>query len=264
MTPALFDLPLRLGDAAALAGILVNQPASALRATLSDEIRSRLAARASAVRFEAMTPLMASLERDPVHPSAWYVCVDGVEKQPLLLRVAPASTPSSGVFPKAMLIGRTFVGPQEVVLNAVPFGADDHERILAFSEQVNSAFQPRRLGSRPVIRVSSEVPAETFPVAFEALRKLLRAPGQNAAAFRLADGQDATSFYFATIWAAIRSGWREGYTLHASGPVPPVNRVRGRPFETQAGGAFAVIFQVAREIVLRAGTSKEEISELFV
>jgi hypothetical protein len=73
------------------------------------------------VNFECMTPLMASLERDPVHFSAWYVCVDGVEKQPLLLRAVSATTPSSGLFPKAFLIGRTFAGTNQVVLNAVPF-----------------------------------------------------------------------------------------------------------------------------------------------
>jgi hypothetical protein len=34
----------RLGDAATLAGILIDQPASALRKPLTGEIRSRLAA----------------------------------------------------------------------------------------------------------------------------------------------------------------------------------------------------------------------------
>jgi hypothetical protein len=248
VTPALFDLPLRLGDAAALADILIDRPASALRKPLTDEIRSRLAARVRSANFECMTPLMPSLERDPVHPSAWYVCVDGVEKQPLLLRVAPATTPSSGLFPKAILIGRTFAGTQEVVLNAVSFGAEDHDRILAFSEHVNTAFQPKPFGSHPVIRVSGKVPAEAFPAAFEAFPGLLRSSGLSRAAFGLMEGQDATSFYFATVWAAIRAGWREGYTLHSPAPVPPIQGVRGRPFE--AGGSFGVAFNIAREIVI--------------
>lgn len=258
MTASLFDLPLRLSDAVALAEILLGQSASALGKPLTDDIRARLASRASGLSFEAMVPLMASLERDPIHPSAWYVCVDGVQNQPLLLRMAPATTPSSGLFPRAILIGRTFVGAQEVVFNVVPFGPADHDRILTFSADVNRAFQPKAFGSRPVTLVTSDNPAELFPLAFEGFRKMLRATGQNAAAFgAFATGAapDFEGLCLTAVWAAIRAGWREGFTLHSAEPVPPVTGLRRRPFETE--------LTISREVVLHAGMSKDDILERF-
>jgi hypothetical protein len=32
----------------------------------------------------------------------------------------------------------------------------------------------------------------------------------------MAEGQDAEEFYFAAVWAAIRTGWREGYALQGA------------------------------------------------
>ncbi|HXJ38072.1 MAG TPA: hypothetical protein VNH18_02270, partial [Bryobacteraceae bacterium] len=76
-------------------------------------------------------------------------CVDGVDDQPLLLRCAPATTPSSGIFPKAILIGRTYVTPPdgsraattEMVLNAIPFGETDGAAIRAFADKINMAYR---------------------------------------------------------------------------------------------------------------------------
>jgi hypothetical protein len=250
VTPSLFDLPLRLGDAAPLAEILLDVLGAHGKA-ITDDQRNRTASRVSALNFESMRPLIGSLERDPVHPAACYLCVDGVDNQPLLLRAAPATTPSSGVFPKAILIGRTHIGRREVVLNAVPFGPHDFERIAAFSEEVNKAFQPRPSGSRAVILVRSAAPAETFPGAFEAFRRLLKTIGVNQAGFGLSEGQDATEFCFATIWAAIRAGWREGYTMQgpSNATVPGLRR---RMFESEPA--------VLREVKIAEGGSFDEIA----
>src|SRR5207253_1337652 len=95
VTPTLFDLPLRLGDAAALARILFQQ-LSTIPVPVTAEQRARIAAQAGGLEFGAMRVWFGSLERDPIHASAWYICVDGVDGQPLLLRIALASTPSSG------------------------------------------------------------------------------------------------------------------------------------------------------------------------
>ena len=122
VTPSLFDLPLRLGDAALLAPILFEQLGSR-PVPVTSEQRVRIASRAGALRFSALRPHYGSLERDPVHPSACYLCVDAIEGEPLLLRVAPAKTPSSGLFPRSILIGRTFIGREEVVFNVVFAGA---------------------------------------------------------------------------------------------------------------------------------------------
>jgi hypothetical protein len=252
VTPSLFDLPLRLGDAAALADILLDILGAQGRA-ITDDQRNRAVSRASALNFNQMRPLIGSLERDPVHPGACYVCVDGVDDQPLLLRAAPATTPSSGLFPKAILIGRTHIGSREVVLNAIPFGPDDHDRIAVFSEDVNKAFQPRPWGSRPVIVVRSETPARTFPQAFEAFRRLLKSTGINQAGFGLSEGQDSVDFCFATIWAAIRAGWREGYAMQGPSNVT-VPGLKRRMFESELA--------VARVVELSEDASTDEIAGL--
>ena len=212
MTPALFDLPLRLGDVAPLAGILVDVLGAQAK-PVTDEQRLRVASRAAALDFRQLRPYWGSIERDPVHSSAYYIYVDGVDSQPLLLRVAPSTSPSSGLFPKAILIGRTHLGPREVVLNAVPFGPEDRDRIAAFSEQLNRAFLPRPAGMKAVVRVRSAAPGRTFPLAFDTFRRLLKSTGQNQAAFIVSDGQDAREFYYAVVWSAIRVGWREGYAV---------------------------------------------------
>lgn len=147
MTPSLFDLPLRLSDAVSVAALLLDLPGVAR--PITNEQRTRIAARATAIEFTALKPHFASLERDPIHPSAYYLCVDGADDQPLLLRSAPATTPSSGLFPKSILIGRSFVTPPagsravttEMVLNAIPFGPADETAIQTFADKINIAFR---------------------------------------------------------------------------------------------------------------------------
>lgn len=195
MTPTLFDLPLRLGDAVALAEVLLNVLGSQPK-PVNDEQRGRVASRASSLTFHSLRPYFASIERDPVHPAACYICVDGVDNQPLLLRIAPSTTSSSGLFPNAILIGRTHLGPREVVINAVPFGPNDRDRIQVFSEQINRAFLPR-----------PGTAGRTLPAS---------AP---------AEGQDPEEFYYAAVWSAIRAGCREGYVLR----MPPRKPMRQTP-----------------------------------
>ena len=47
-----------------------------------------------------------TLAADPVHPSTYYLAIDGRNNESLLLHIATASAPTSGVFPGALLIGR--------------------------------------------------------------------------------------------------------------------------------------------------------------
>jgi len=127
MTPSLFDLPLRLADVVTVAGLLLDLPV--VSKPITNDQRGRLAARAKGLEFGELTPNWPTLERDPIHPSAYYLRVGGINDQQLLLRCAPATTPSSGLFPKAILIGRTYVTPPEgsraqtteMVLNAIPW-----------------------------------------------------------------------------------------------------------------------------------------------
>ncbi len=210
MTPSLFDLPLRLGDCVSLASLVYE---FAEGRTLNDEIRNRIAGRAALAGFQALSPLMGSLERDPIHPSAYYVCADGVDGQPMLIRIATAQTPGSGLFPKAILIGRTHLGNRELVISAVPFGPDNRLPITTFSTELNKAFQPKTFGTKPVIRVRSHSPATQFGPAADGFRAILKATGQNKACFAAVPETDVESFYFHTMWAVIRAGWREGYAI---------------------------------------------------
>ncbi len=175
-------------------------------------------------------------------------------EQPLLLRIALASAPSSGLFPKAILIGRTKLLSREMVVNVVPFGPGDSERIRTFSEHLNPAFLPKLFGARPVIRVRSEVPAETFPAAFTGFRELLKSKGQNLACFALSPEQNQAAFYDAVVWSAIRAGWREGFAIEtypetigeakaaamytrfgvrSVETIAAIRTTRGKPFDTE-------------------------------
>src|SRR5713226_5544495 len=140
MTPVPFDLPIKTSDAAALAALIFEQ---ADGKPLTDDLRNRVADRAEKLRLATVKPYGRSLERDPIHPSTYYVAVDGLANQPLLLHIAPASAPASGLFPKAVLIGRMRAAAGgEIVVNAVPFASTDHDRIGAYAEQVNRAYLP--------------------------------------------------------------------------------------------------------------------------
>jgi hypothetical protein len=203
MTPSLFDLPVRTGEAAAIANLVIELAASK---PLTDEVRARIISRGAALKLEATKPYFASLERDPIHPSAIYLAIDGINGEPLLLRIAPATTPSSGVFPKAILIGRVpGPGGQELVINAIPFGPGDEESVKIFAEQVNRAFLPKK--GPAATRQTEGVPAAPDPeAAFEEFRQILKTKGLNQAVYKELSGG---------IWAAIRTGWREGWVYQS-------------------------------------------------
>jgi hypothetical protein len=198
VTPVPFDLPVRTGEAGALARILYEHG----RRPLTDDLRNRLAVRAEALKLETIRPYFGSLERDPIHPEAFFLAVDGIEAQPLLMRFAPSSTPSSGLFPKAILIGRLRVGPQETVINAVPFGPADSERIRTFAWRVTPPLLPKVQGSKATLTIPVQ------PGVFENFRAIAKPLGLNVAA--LSGSLDAI------LWEAARSGWREGYSAETA------------------------------------------------
>ncbi len=209
MTPVPLDLPLRPSEVAELAILIFDQ---AERKPLNDEVRNRLAARAAVLRLETVTPYFGSLARDPVHPSSYYLAVDAGRGEPLLLHLAPAAAPTSSIFYKPLLIGRMRRpnGP-EIVVNAVPFGPSDCENLEKFLSGAPSgpgaAFLPRPQGLRPAIAVSSALPA-----AFDAFRAILKRSGKNLAAIAANPAVSSRDFHYAGLCAAIRAGWREGYS----------------------------------------------------
>jgi hypothetical protein len=206
VTPVPLDLPLRPAEATELANLIFEH---AERKPLTDELRSRLAARAAALKLETLTPHFGSLERDPVHPSAYYVAVD-CPGSPQLLYLALATAPTSSIYHKPLLIGRMrrHNGP-EMVINAVPFGPADRQNVETFAAQINSLFYPQPQGARATITVEQD-----YPAAFAVFRTILKRTGKNVAAL--------AGDYHAALWAAIRAGWRSGYTTatDVSGEIP--------------------------------------------
>jgi hypothetical protein len=204
------ELPLSASEGAAFAELVLDQLD---HARLTDDARNRFAIRAAALQLSSFTIHPGSIVKDPIHPSTYYVAADA-RAGSILLRVALASSPSSGLFPKAVLIGRMrTVSGREVVVNAARFGPADHDNLGTFAERVDTSFLPRPQGGLPAIAVQCADPVAALPVAFQAFRAVLKRVGVNVAAVHT--GNDYENFYYAALWAAIRSGWREGYTIGA-------------------------------------------------
>jgi len=214
-------LPLKASEAAALADLVYQQLEGH---PLTQDARNRFAARIPSLGLETFTPFPGSLARDPIHPSTYYLAIDA--QSPMLLRIALASSPASGLFPGAMLIGRMRPGGgREIVINAVPFNFTDRESVRTFAEKVDPTFLPRSQGPQSAIVVegpSSPLPDGRGSVAgssafesnpdreggdcasaFRAFRAILKATGLNLASI--------AEEYDIALWSAIRAGWREGW-----------------------------------------------------
>ncbi|MEZ5402473.1 MAG: hypothetical protein R2729_22550 [Bryobacteraceae bacterium] len=203
------ELPLRASEAAALADAVFQQCEGR---PLTDDLRRRLAARAASLELTSILPWWGSLQADPVHSTTFYLAADGLShgrETPLLLRLAPASAPASGVFPNAMLIGRMRPGAgREMVVNAIPFGISDSEAIRTFAEKVDPAFLPRPHGAMPSVTLAPTGSLETeIPAAFAHYGRALKDTGINYAAF--------LAPYESVLWGAIRAGWRSGFSIAA-------------------------------------------------
>lgn len=176
MTPVPIELPVKAGEAVALADLVLEHAGGR---SLTDGIRGRLAGRIAARGFDSMIALPASLERDPIHPDSFYMVVDADGKS-VLLRLALASSPSSGLFPNSLLIGRmTTESSREVVVNAIRFDLADRGNIFTFATEINRDFQSRSGTGLPIV---------TAGVA------------------------EAESVWSATVWDAVRKGLRSGWT----------------------------------------------------
>ncbi|HLN02319.1 MAG TPA: tagaturonate epimerase family protein [Bryobacteraceae bacterium] len=167
---------------------------------LTDELRAR-----------AHAP---SLERDPDDPSSFYIVVEG--PTPRLLHVRKNGGASR------------------------PFASTDRDSIRWFAEHLNRAFLPRPQVALPAVAVGNRHPEVSLPAAFEAFRQIQGKTGVNMAStvqlsatremttddvIAARDGENPTAaghtrisirhLYHAGLWAAIRSGWREGYNAEA-------------------------------------------------
>jgi hypothetical protein len=91
------------------------------------------------------------------------------------------------------------------VVNAVPFGARDASHIRIFADKLDRSILPRPQGALATITVRPAQPEKGLPPAFDAFRQILRTTGANWAAL--------SAPYESCLWAAIRAGWREGYSV---------------------------------------------------
>src|SRR5450432_4283142 len=113
------DLPIRASEAGDLADVIFEQ---AETRRLTDDLRNRIGGRIGNLRLETIVAHTGSLSPDPVHPSAFFLAVDGVREgisKPWLLRIADANTPSSALFPKAILIGRMRLANRREIVASV-------------------------------------------------------------------------------------------------------------------------------------------------
>jgi hypothetical protein len=206
------ELPVKPSEAAALADLIFqyveNRP-------LNDEARNRLNGRLPSLELSSIVPYIGSLQKDPIHASSYYIAVDASSlegSKPLLLHMTLASSPASSQFSEPLLIGRMRPGGgREIVVNAIPFASTDRDNLHTFTEHIDRAFLPRPQGSQPAITVEGGRPEITLPAAFDAFRTIWKRFGVNMAS--IAPGDTG-----AGLWAAIRAGWRDGYTA-GTGPI---------------------------------------------
>ncbi|MEO8126097.1 MAG: hypothetical protein ABJF23_21970 [Bryobacteraceae bacterium] len=220
MSSVPIELPLKPSEAAALADLIFQQTDGR---PLTEEIRNRMHGRLGSLELTSMVPFIGSLQKDPVHSSAYYVAVDadsGPEPVSLLLRMALASSPASAHFPDSILIGRMRPGGgREIVVNAIPFAVTDRENIRTFAGRIDRSFYPRPQGAQSAISLVVRNPLQDVPAAFDAFRMISRKYGVNLASLTAPADTSAEDVYCTVLWAAIRAGWREGYNLGLTLPA---------------------------------------------
>jgi hypothetical protein len=120
-----------------------------------------------------------------------------------------------------------------------PFAATDRENVAAFAERIDLTFLPRPQRDLPAIAAGNRHPEVSLPAVFDAFRDL-RDTGLNLAStvqlsatremttdeeIARRDGSNPTAaghtrvsirhLFHAGLWAAIRAGYRYGYTAEA-------------------------------------------------
>ena len=189
---------------------------------LSDELRSR-AAQTAPASGEPWTFHYPSLTRDPTETKTLYLTADRADDlKPHKLLVFSADS------------------PEEPACEVRPFAATDREAIRCFATDIDTSFLPRPQKAQPAVAVGNRHPEVSLPAAFGAFGRILRETGINMAStvqlsatremtndegIAARDGEDPTTIghtrvsiehlYHTGLWAAIRAGWRQGYTAEA-------------------------------------------------
>jgi hypothetical protein len=207
------------------------------------EARAELTRSLETSRVSNLRAYPQSLEHDLAEKSTCYLAVDVLDSgktTPTLFQWSSAPGAPPNRFQTLLANHRINTGRGEVDLKVFPFASTDRENVRTFAEQVAPVFLPRPQRALPAIAAGNRHPEISLPAVFAAFREILDKLKVNMAstvqlsatremttddAIATRDGENPTAIghtrvsiqhlYHAGLWAAIRSGWREGYTAEA-------------------------------------------------
>jgi hypothetical protein len=211
---------------------------------LTDESRASLHAELAKREMASLRAYAGSLVEDPTHTGQYYLAADGIDGstfQPVLLQMYFGPASAAGRFAHPVREeSLQLPGGREAGLKAYSFASTDHEAITTFAREVAPAFLPRPQRALPAIAAGNRHPEISLPAAFAAFGTILEKFGVNwastvqlsatremttDAAIAARSGDDPVAvghtrvsirhLYHAGLWAAIRAGWRAGYTAEA-------------------------------------------------
>ncbi len=211
---------------------------------LTDEVREHLHTELAKRRFSILRAYAGSLEEDPTEAGHYYLAVDAIGAnavRPLLLMFCSGPVAASRRFANPLLAMHLHLpGGREVGVKGYAFSSYDHDAISLFAREVAPVFLPRPQRALPAIAVGNRHPEISLPAAFAAFGTILEKFGVNwASTVQLSATREMTTdevitarsgedpvavghtrisirhLYHAGLWAAIRAGWRSGYTAEA-------------------------------------------------
>ena len=203
------------------------------------EARAQLVRQPECFRLRSVKPVPQSLEPDPTSAAVYYLAADA-PAAPVLLEFNAGHDSTPARFAPLIQTFRAHTPAGAMTVNVFPFSASDYANLLKFAEQINRAFLPRPQRVEPAIAAGNRHPEISLPAVYEAYLEILARSGVNMAStvqlsamremttdevLAARDGENPTAIghtrvsirhlYHAGLWAAIRSGWREGYTAEA-------------------------------------------------
>ncbi len=205
--------------------------------------REALAKDLASLGLTTLKTYAGSLAKDPTRESSYYMAVDtitGGKATHLLMHVTANPSAGARLLAEPVLTERVQADGKNVLLSFIPFSSYDHENIRKFAEQVDRKFLPRPQRSLPAVAAGNRHPEISLPAVFDAYRSILDKLRVNMAstvqlsatremtteeALERRDGENPVAtghtrvsirhLYHSGLWAAIRSGWRDGYNAEA-------------------------------------------------
>ena len=225
--------------------VLAQQVLAATRGERpTEQARRQLQAELAGRSFASLRVHAGSLTADPVDAGQYYLAVDAVEgaaAQPLLVRLSTGAAFSPGPFTHPLRDDTLLLpGGGKAGVQTYSFSSYDYASIDAFARDVAPEFLPRPQRALPAIATGNRHPEISLPAAFAAFGTILEKFGVNWAstvqlsatremttddAIAARTGEDPVAvghtrvsirhLHHAGLWAAIRAGWRAGYSAEA-------------------------------------------------